>query len=638
LTGLETADAFARVARPAAGGDELSHEGKPLGAAPVVALIAAIGILLVALGDNAARTESAGAEPLFWIGLVSIYAPIAFRLLSTSASRLERIVLVSVLGVALFLVKVLYSPLGFAFYDELGWWRATHDLLVTGHPFSGNPLVLTTPGFPGLDLFTAPLSRLARLSIFDAGTIAVGFIRLAFVLALFLFFERATRSTRAAGIAVAVYACNPSFLYFNAQFAYESAALLIGMALLLVTVRWSESHDPGGAAGARGLIVAMALLAATLTVTHHMTAYAIFILLIAWAALAGLGDRPAAPVHRDPLLNTAALPAIMLGITASAWFVFVAGNVTVEELGDLIVGALRSVGDLVLGITGPKKPFEAAGQTNTWLARAVAVVSVLTLLAVIPLGLRKTWRASASDPLQRVLAAIAVLYVATLALRLTHNGTETSQRASVFVFLGLSFLAALVVNGLRRPREGPSRIRSTIALTILATAVFIGGFIVGEPPQGRQPGPFLISAERRSVSAQGLAAARFAGANLPPRSRILVDHANATLMASYGGLNPVMRRVNGIAITRVFFDRTLSRAARRVIVKGRIDYIVVDRRLSRTPPVGGYYFTREEPGSFERTNPIPASSLKKFAGTPGLTKIYGNGAVAIYDTYGLRSR
>jgi hypothetical protein len=619
-----------------------AEPGKPrgrtleLGALPVLALLAAAGVLLVALGDNSARSGAAGAQPLFWGGLILIYAPIAFRLFSASASRAERLGLVVLLSISLFVIKVLYSPIGFVFYDELGWWRATQDLLHTGHPFSSNPLVITTPGFPGLDLLTAPLVELGKLSVFDAGTLAIGTVRTAFMLALFLFFERATRSTRAAGIGVAVYVCNPSFLYFNAQFAYESAALLLGVTLLLITVRWSES-DPAatGATGARSLVAAMALLAFGLVITHHMTSYAILALLIGWAVLAEL-DQPPGETGGSSLLNTAALPAIMLGIAASAWFAFVAGGVTITELGDQVTGSIRSVLDLVVGGSGPKKPFEAGGQSNSWLARGVAVTSVLLLVAAIPFGVKKVWRTRPKDPLQRVLALVAVLYVATLGLRLTQNGTEASQRASEFVFLGLAFLVAVLVHGLRAPKDAGRRLRSTLLFTALATVVFTGGFIVGEPPQGRQPGPFLVSAERRSISTQGLAAAEFAATELPAGSRIIVDHANAMLMGSYGGLDPVTRRIFGVPISKVFVDPTFDPRVRRLIRRGHIDYIVVDRRLSHTPPVGGYYFTREEPGAFSRSTPIPASALRKFAHVPGLVKIYSNGAIAIYDTSGIR--
>jgi hypothetical protein len=635
---LETADAGATLAGAPA---DVSRQARyrpgsgPLGFAPVLALVAAIGVLLVAVGDDAARTGSSLAQPLFWLGLVATYAPIAFRLLSASASRTERIALVALLGGALFLVKVLYSPNSFVFYDELGWWRATHDLLQTGDPFSSNPLVVTTPGFPGLDLFTAPLAQLAKLSIFDAGTIVIGVVRTALMVALFLFLERATRSSRAAGIGVAVYACNPSFLYFNGQFAYESVALLLGLSLLLVTVRWVESAGLAGGRGMRSLIAAMLLLAFTLTVTHHMTSYAIFALLAGWAAFDEFGDNTENAPARESLLDGPALPAILLGLMASAWFLFVAGGVTITELGDVFTGAIRSAVDLVFGGSAPKRPFEAGGQSNTWPERLIAVASVLSLLLVIPLGLRRIWRSSASDSLQRVLALIAVLYVVTLGLRLTHNGTETSQRASEFVFLGLAFLAAMVLKDLSWLRRERARV-GMLALAGLATLVFVGGFIVGEPPQGRQPGPFLVSAERRSVSAQGIAAAEFAAAELPPGSRVLVDHANATLIGSYGELDPVTRRVDGISITRVFFDRNLGRPARRVIRNGHIDYLIVDRRLSRTPPVGGYYFTQQEPGAFSRATPISRAALNKFPTVPGLKKIYANGAIAIYDTSGLR--
>lgn len=605
-----------------------------LGLAPVLAPLAALGLLLVALGNNTARSAGGLAEPLFWAGLFVIYAPIVWRLVSADAGRGERIALVILLSVSLFLVKVLYSPNEFVFYDELGWWRATHDLLTTGRPVSSNPLVITTPVFPGLDLLTGPVDQLARLSIFDAGTIVVGVARTAFMYALFLFFERATRSTRAAGIGVAVYAANPSFLYFNAQFAYESVALLIGVVLLLVAIRWSEGHDVDANRGTRSLIAAMAILAATLTITHHMTSYAILVLLIAWAVLTEIGEPTVGASWRESL-RSPALPAIVLGVMASLWFAFVAGGLTLTEAGDQLTGSIRAAFNLVFGGSGPKKPFEAGGQTNSSLARAAAIVSVLSLLAVLPLGLRQLRRRVPRDPLQWALALLAVLYLVALGLRLTSRGTETSQRASEFVFLGLGFLAAVVIANWRWPIAGASR---RFALAALATVVFAGGFIIGEPPQGRQPGHFLVAAERRSISAEGIAAAEFAGRELKPGSRILVDHANATLMGSYGGLNPITKRVDGISISRVFFDKKFDRPARRIVLDGHIRYIVVDRRLHRTIPVQGSYFGIEEPLSFERKNPISLEALTKFRDVKGLTKVYDNGPISIYDTFGLRPR
>ncbi len=241
---------------------------------------------MVALGNNAARLDEGQAQPLFWCGLIVIYAPIALRLLSVSAIREERIALALLLGGSLFMVKVLYSPTGFALHDELATWRQTSDLLQSGHPLSANPLVNGYAGFPGLELFTAALAQLAGLRIFLAGTIVIGLARVALMLGLFLFLERATRSSRAAGIGVAVYACNPSFLYFDSQFGYESLALVIAAALLL---RHAEVERDRRARrrgwNATGLIAAMAILAATLAITHHMTSYAMVAFLALWAVM-----------------------------------------------------------------------------------------------------------------------------------------------------------------------------------------------------------------------------------------------------------------------------------------------------------------------------------------------------------------
>src|SRR5436190_2730990 len=417
-----------------------------LGAAPAIALLAAGGLVMVAYGNDAAREGTSGAQPLFWGGLVVIYAPIVFRLLSASASRAERIALVGVLGVSLFAVKVLASPTGFVRFDELGTWRATNEVLLTGHLLTANPLIVSTAGFPGLEALTASVAQLAGLSIFHAGMIVLGLARLTLVVVLFLFIERVTRSARAAGIGVAVYACNPSFLYFDAQFGYESLALVIAATMLLVAVRWSEPERPDQPRPVRGLVTAMALLAGTVTITHHMSSYALLTFLAAWAALTALAARKSSGAtrgaesrsngagalapERRPLLDGPGLPALLMAGMSIGWFALVAGAVTIDELGKVITGAVDSTLRLAFGGSESKSLFTGSGQSNSLGARALAVGSVIPLLALIPLGLRRTWRAPGSGPLWRTLALTAVLYPVTLGMRLTQAGSETSQRAS----------------------------------------------------------------------------------------------------------------------------------------------------------------------------------------------------------------
>jgi hypothetical protein len=419
-----------------------------------------------------------------------------------------------------------------------------------------------------------------------------------------------------------------------------------------VTVRWSEFATWRRTPAVGGLVGALAILAATLTVTHHMTSYALLTFLVAWCGLTALAKRRQRGAHargpvigvvpgeslavsRGSFLDGPGLPTLLLAVMAATWFAFVAGPVTIDELGKVVTGAVNSTLGLILGSSGPKTLFAGGGQTNSLGARALAVGSVIPVLVLIAVGLKRVWRAPDTSTLWRTLAIAAVLYPVSLGLRLTLAGSETSQRASEFVFVGVAFLAGLVISGWQWPKSWLRRNAIALALTAVALVVFLGGFIIGELPATRQPGPYLVGAEDRSVSAQGLAAARFASSELPAHSRILVDRTNATLMASYGELNPVFGQIHGVPVTRVFFTNRFDPTDRRVIRNDRIDYIMVDRRLTRQLPVLGYYFEADEAGAFSRTSPIPIPSLTKFNDAYGLNRIYTNGPITIYSTAGV---
>lgn len=625
------------------------RQPRSLGAVGLFALLVAGGLLLVALGNNAAREDAAQAQPLFWGGLVLIYTPIAFRLLSPSSSRTECLALSILLGAGLFLVKILYNPLGFIPHDEMATLRQTWELLETGRFFVDNPIVQGYAGYPGLEAVTAALTQIFGRTPWVAAMIVIGIARVTLMLALFIFLERVSKSYRVAAIGIVVYVCNPSFLYFDSQFAYESLALAIGAALLLASLRWTNATSNERELNTRGLLAAMAVFAATLVTTHHLTTYAMLAFLATWALLIQLGRRelfsPRIPptyrmdpssVPRFKWFEGPALPALFLALGGAFWLTFVAGEVTSSELGSVFTDSFTSVTNLLTGQSGSKTLFEAGnGQTNSVVARILGVASIIPLLFVIPFGLRRTWLRSNSSALWRALSLVALLYPVTLGLRLTQAGTETSQRASEFVFVGLAFVVGLLIVELPKPAEAWRRLAAPIAMVAIATIAFIGGFIIGESPITRQPGPYLVAGESRSVSPQGLDAAEFAAKELPPGSRILVDRVNGTLLGGLGHLDPVIGSINGIPVSRVFFSRTYDRQDQEVISEDAIDYIVVDRRFVDVPPVSGYYYEKDEPSG---GNPISREALQKFADLEGLDRVYDNGAIAIYDTAALRSR
>lgn len=607
-----------------------------LGAMPALATVAALGLILVALGDTGAREGDVALKGLFWAGLVLIYAPISYRLIAASPQRSERLALVLTLALSLFLVKVLRSPLEFVRFDELGWWRATNEVVVTGHIFHSNPLNVATSSFPTLATITAAVAQLTGLSIFHAGLLVIGTARAVLILALFLFLERLTGSSRAAGIGILVYACNPSFLYFDAQFGYESLALMLAAALLLASQRWSNMRRFDLSPPVLGVAAVLAVLTCGLAVTHHMTSFALLAFLGLWTGATALSRRLTGSSTVTQPLKGPGFPAAMMLIAVALWFVLVSGSATISELGGVFSRAFESVFDLITGSGSSKQLFSGAGQSEHLIARALAVASVVPVLALIALGLLTVWRNRIRRPLWWALSALGVLYPVTLGLRLTLASSETSQRASEFVFVGIAFFAAILVMGLRWPRwSGPNTIAVKSGLTAAALICFIGGFIVGELQATRQPGPYLVGAEDRSVTPQGIAAADWAAAHLPARSRLLTDRTDATLLGAYGGMNPIFGRYADISLPHILFGRRFDHADQRAIHGQSLSFVVLDFRLSRELPLIGYYVESDEPGAFQRRQPVSRAALGKLGSVPGVSKVYTNGPIVVYDTSAL---
>ena len=105
------------------------------------------------------------------------------------------------------------------------------------------------------------------------------------VIAVYRLLLLACRSERLASIAALIYLANPNFLFFDAEFSYESLALPLAVATLaLVGVALQSRRG----AGRRPLTALAALVGCAVAPTHHITSYA----LLADPRRLGAGPRP----------------------------------------------------------------------------------------------------------------------------------------------------------------------------------------------------------------------------------------------------------------------------------------------------------------------------------------------------------
>jgi hypothetical protein len=595
-------------------------------ALPVLSLLAlavGLGLLAVAVADTIARDGSRWAEPLFWAGMLVAWVPPVVRLLGGQARRSERIALLVLLGMALYVVKILYSPRYFSGHDEFLHWRTAEDISRTGKVFNANPVLPVSPLYPGLEIVTSAVTKLTGLSVFVSGTLVVGAARLISIMALYLLFERVSRSSWLASVATAAYFTNPQFLFFDSSFAYESLGLSLALLVLYTVARGGDAR--GQNILEKTLLVVLPLAAAV--VTHHIASFALVISLLLLATVA-LALSP-----RSSRLWFSGIALIGTGLVL-AWLYLVAGDV-IHYLAPSVSGGVSQVIDLIRGEGASRHLFESyVGQRPLPLDRAASYAFTAITLVALPIAWFRIWRARRVDAFTTLFVLGSLAYPLSGLFHFTAIGADLGARLTAFIFVPVAFCMAMA---LPATAKGSSGFR-TAALALVAGVLLYGGVATGNPRWLRLPGPYLVSADSRSIEPEGIAAGSWAKEFLGRGNRIGADRINRLLMMTYGDQWPVTTLADKVDLTPVFFDRLLTPFDRSLLQRGSVRYLVVDYRLTRALPWVGVYYDTGEPGALGHKTPIPRAAFAKFDRARRVPRVFDSGDIVIFDVRGIARR
>jgi len=611
-------------------------------------LLAAIGLFVIALAYNRARMVQPGAAALRWLGVFLICAPLSFRLFSSTAPRRERIGLVLVAGLSIYLLRLLYSPLEFQFADELQHWRTMRDIIETGHLYKLNHILPISPYYPGLESATSAVIDLTGLDIFAGSVAVMASARVLFVLALYLFYERASGSSRIAGIASLLYMTNPHYQSFAAMFIYQSLALpLTALALMGLAHLRSAAHGSRTA-----LRLALLTILVAVIVTHHLTSYIALVFLALWALtslffseITGVIDKLLLAVNRvrliGPLIHrflpwdedqhqaerqsrdASLLWSTLLAFTVIlSWIAYIA-PLTARYLGDPMSEAGMELIRMITADASVDQIYSAPSGP-AW-ERLISFASVGIVSLWLLLGIWRLWRRGHNnDPLAIALGIGALGYHGSIALRLTSSGAEFTARAWPFLFLAVAIGLAVGANDTAASLRREWMCKWLFpALTVI---LFAASVTAGWPPAwGRLPGPFLVSASERSIGPEGVEAARWAGSTLSPSNRLATNFTNHILMGAYGGQDPVF------GLGAVFFAPEYGADEQEALRYMDVHYLVVDLRLAGSLPLRGVYFDPTEPGANQHVAPMDLAALDKFDGLPQVDRLFDSGNIAVYE-------
>ena len=586
-------------------------------------LVMSVGVLLMALGASGSRaTGPMGVNEALWVaGLAVAFLPPAFRVVLSRTSPLERTWLVISLPVVLQVSRLVRNPTMFTYHDELIHLNTLRQLDESGRLFSDNSLLPVSGFYPGLELVTQAVQDLTGLSAFVAGTVVLVLARVVLTLGVLQLGVLLTRSARAGAIAAVVYVLNSQFLFFNSQYSYQSLAL--PLAVLAVYLLHSRTR------GTRSSLVLPVAAVLGVVLTHHVTSVLLTAALAGWllveVVLARRGPRPdrmALAVTTVVSLLAAAVAAVNPGNPVGSYLVAIVTS-SADQAGALLGGGgAKAVFSNSAGV-GPQ-PYE---QVLLLAAVVLVLVSMVAALRV----LHTSWRGGAA--LGVVFALLALVYPVIPGGHLTQATAEVGDRAAGFVFLG----TGVVMGAWLWQRVVRWPVAAVVA--VLATVTFLGNVVLGSGPAEQQlPGPYLISADSRSVDAANVQAAQWLAANVPPGTRVYGDRVSGGLAASLGRQYNVMNVSTGIDASRLILDPQFGRTDVALISSAGIRYVIVDLRLSNGLPNQDVYIENGEFGGQDRSTPVKAAALAKFNSVPGVDRVYDNGSLVIFDVRNLREQ
>lgn len=616
---------------------QMRTEAPPAPAAPPVGqswrwriLAAAVGTIIVALSYRlSALGVSAGLYYLvFWCGMLTALAPVAAALAGAHQSRATRLSAVAMLALLTAMPKLLRNFAEPSFHDEYAHWRQAVDVALSARLFAPNDIIPIVEFFPGTSALTTGASALTGLGPWSAGLLVVVITHVLGLYAVYLLGEVLLSSDRAGAIAALVFGINPSAIYFDTQYAYESVAIAFFLWTLALTMLAARARTARPRAAFLGAAVATA---AACVVTHHLSTIFLIVALFVIAAAGTVhrlrrrrsSSRPRTPTSRVWVWWAALTATVCLAL---GW-VLVFARPTLDYLSPYFGHSVKQLNTMAHRDGQGGRQLMAASVQPGWeqlLTMAAPLTAALAVLAAVILirrrGIRLDWPAWG-------LMAFGLAYFLSIPFILAPSGAEGARRSWGFTYVGVALIVALVVVFWPpdRPRSLSGRGRSAVVAAALAV-LLIGNVGGGLNDPYRFPGPFRWGTDTNSASDEARTVARELG-ELQGRVRVVADAYTALQLAAYGGLD-----VAAPAVGFPVWDLTQTGAdpspeLARMIVGSHYDYLVVDIRMGLETPFNGHNFGQGDPLLGHAT---PMEYLTRLDSVPWAARVISTEHLRVY--------
>ena len=86
-------------------------------------------------------------------------------------------------------------------------------------------------------------------------------------------------------------------------------------------------------------------------------------------------------------------------------------------------------------------------------------------------------------------------------------------------------------------------------------------------------------------------------------------------------------------LANLFLTTSYTAADRSLVRVKRLTYVVADKRITEQLPASGFYFS-PDPHQGDYKKPLAPVTIDKFNTVPGVSRIFDDGTIVIYDLAG----
>jgi len=594
-------------------------------------LLLFVGCAVICWGFARSRSGQGGAIEAYFIGeFILVLSPIVFLGSNKTVTEASGQLIAFVVGVATYLVAFCYSPNLFPFTDEYQHAYTAQTILATNHLFHANPALQVSAQYPGLEIVTTEISRLAGLSLFASGSIiaAVSHVTLTFL--MFVLAREFGLRPRAALFAVVLLSTGYDYQSFLSYFAYETITVVFLLAAMIFFHRLLIAER----SRSRWLYALGTLSFAFLTVmSHHVTGLFLLAILSIWAVFAF--QSPGAIGRRLLPLGLAGAVLLML----IAWNLRIATDTVhyLTQIPTLLLGPNYRIS--VLAPSPSVEAYVTAGHVHATATLALPLVvlgylGIALLAGVIALGAITIGKDQEHYPryIWAPLILSCVAYFALVPIELfAPGGIGLVGRGQMLLLIPAGIVGAIALDRAVWPLSILDRDQRTVApsrtSTLVGALIVLGGVAASYPPYvGKLPAPFNISAYSRTTDGRTVGVGLWIARTLRGRPVVAAGAQEQTLIESIAGSRGTSD-ISGLFESDRFngFDANLVQVL-------RIQYVVADHRLTTQVPANGANF-RHDPLANRYSHPLPPTVLSKFASIPGVSRVFDDGIIVVYDLH-----